>query len=266
MSRGNRGARAANFLAYHQSLATELTAVKDRVRNLIQHWPTDGAFKESALRIVLRRHLPETLQVGTGFNVSRCGECSTQIDLLIVDRSYPTLFKEGDLLIVTPSAVRAIIEVKTKLSQNKFQKVLDNVAKCKLLCWESLTYNKIFTGLFVYESAKNDQSKNLNRAVKKVNDAKLGYIDAISYGHDIFGMLHEWFELPDRPRLQNVWVLWRVPDMAPGYFISSILGKLLASAIIDDGEVWAPIQIGNNPIAYIDPQSNKFIQLPSSSP
>jgi hypothetical protein len=59
-----------DFLAFHRSLCDELKAIKDRVRNLIQHWPTDGAFKESALRSVLRRHLPESVYIGTGFVVT----------------------------------------------------------------------------------------------------------------------------------------------------------------------------------------------------
>ena len=103
-----------DFLAYHQSLAAELNAVKDRVRHLIRHWPTDGSFKESVLRSVLRRHLPESLFIGTGFIVTAT-DCSTQIDLLIVDKEHPRLFWDGDLIIVTPEAVKAVIEVKTGL-------------------------------------------------------------------------------------------------------------------------------------------------------
>lgn len=56
--------------AYHRSIANELQSLKDRVRNLVRHWPTDGEYKEVALRNVLRRHLPETLHVGRGFIVT----------------------------------------------------------------------------------------------------------------------------------------------------------------------------------------------------
>ena len=125
----------SDLLAYHVSLAAEMNAIKDRVRHLIRHWATDGAFKEAALRMVLRRHLPETLQIGTGFIVNNLSEHSTQIDVLIVDRSHPTLFKDGDLLIVTPSAVRAIIEVKTLISGPKaFEDALDKLAECRRIC------------------------------------------------------------------------------------------------------------------------------------
>jgi len=104
-----------DFLAYHKSLNAELVAIKDRVRNLVpRHWPTDGLFKESVLRHVLRRHLPESLFVGTGFIVTE-QTCSRQIDVLVLDKQRPRLFCDGDLAIATPDAVRAAIEVKTGL-------------------------------------------------------------------------------------------------------------------------------------------------------
>jgi hypothetical protein len=161
---------------------------------------------------VLRRHLPETLQVGTGFIVNRRKECSTQIDLLIVDRSHPTLFKDGDLLIVTPSAVRAIIEVKTTLSgPQAIQEALDKLADCKLLCQEWPGWNKVFTGLFVYEDA-NSQARNLIQAVKQIYDRRRGWIDSLAYGPDVFGMFHESSQLPGGISVRNQWSIWRVPS------------------------------------------------------
>jgi len=51
---------------YFESLATELDALKNRVRNFIQdrHWQTDGEWKESVLRAFLRRNLPKSVQIG----------------------------------------------------------------------------------------------------------------------------------------------------------------------------------------------------------
>src|SRR5688500_4396773 len=102
--------------AHFKSLAAEITAVKDHVQNLIgsAHWPTVGAWKETVLRSILRRHLPPALQIGSGFVISENGR-SNQIDVLIYDDSGPVLFRDGDLVIVTPDVVRAAIEVKTRI-------------------------------------------------------------------------------------------------------------------------------------------------------
>ena len=91
------------FISYLQSMTNELDSIRDRVRQLVKHWPTDGHFKESVLRQFLRRHLPESVTVGTGFVVN-FEEASGEIDVLVIDRNMPTLFKEGELLIVTPES------------------------------------------------------------------------------------------------------------------------------------------------------------------
>jgi hypothetical protein len=104
-----------DFASYHRSVGDELFATKDRIRNLVRHWPTDGEHTEAALRSVLRRILPPSLVIGRGFVVGP-DAASTQADILIVDGAKPTLFRDGDLLIVTPDAVRAVIEVKTRFS------------------------------------------------------------------------------------------------------------------------------------------------------
>ena len=109
---------AMNVTDYYRSLASELHAVKNRVRNFIgsHHWPTDGEWKESVLRTVLRRHLPSNMKVGRGF-VVRPERPSKQIDVLIYDASKPVLYQDGDLVIVTCDAVKGIIEVKSNIER-----------------------------------------------------------------------------------------------------------------------------------------------------
>ena len=155
-----------DFLAYHRSLAAELNAVKDRVRHLIRHWPTDGSFKESVLRNVLRRHLPESLFVGTGFVVT-AADCSRQIDLLIVDKDHPRLFWDGDLIIVTPDAVRAVIEVKTGLDgPSAIEEAIMTLAANKKTWVKALYGCNNWTGLFVFE-ARGDHGEAILRSVAK---------------------------------------------------------------------------------------------------
>jgi len=100
---------------YFKSLTVELESLKDRVRFLIenQHWQTDGEWKESVVRQVLRRHLGTSTAVGRGFVVSAHGS-SHQLDVLMFDALKPVLFRDGDLAFVTPDAVVGIIEVKAR--------------------------------------------------------------------------------------------------------------------------------------------------------
>jgi hypothetical protein len=116
--------------AHFLSIASELEALRDRVRNFIQdnHWQTDGEWKESVLRTVLRRHVPSTYNVGRGFVITE-GGCSDQIDVLIYDNSKPVLYKDGDLAFVTADAVRAIIEVKPTATMAKYRDAVNHLAK-----------------------------------------------------------------------------------------------------------------------------------------
>jgi len=61
-----------DVIKYFESLSTELSSLKDRVRYIIddKHWLTDGEWKESVLRSILRRHLPSSVCVGSGFLVT----------------------------------------------------------------------------------------------------------------------------------------------------------------------------------------------------
>ena len=126
-----------DFIAYQESITGELRVTKNRVRNLIgqAHWQTDGEHKETILRQVLSAHLPESVRVGKGFICypeQYCGhrKASYQIDILITNKNYPTLMKEGDLVLVTAETVEAIIEVKSRLPESCIEEVSDRAVIC----------------------------------------------------------------------------------------------------------------------------------------
>jgi len=223
-----------NFVKYWQSLGKDLEATKDRVRNLIgdSHWLTEGTYKEIILRNTIEHHLPENLKICTGFVCS--GECiSTQIDLLIIDKSAFTLFKEGNFVIVTPSAVRAIIEVKTTLdSPSDIQKTLTKLAENSTLSQDRLAPGPFWAGLFVFES-KVDRQKELLRALKRTKS-----VHCVSYGLNTF--IRFWDNHPNVG--EPCWISYRLSNLAAGYFIGNIIAKLTPNMDIEDGSVIFPIE------------------------
>src|SRR5690348_10543597 len=100
--------------AYFKSLTREVNALKGRVRHLIEgnHWQTDGEWKESVVRQILRRHLPGSVEVGRGFVVTQ-DAATHQLDVLIFKSSKPVLFRDADLVFVTPDSVVGVVEVKS---------------------------------------------------------------------------------------------------------------------------------------------------------
>lgn len=73
-----------DYLEYQQSVALEFQAYKNRVRNMIgnHHWGEDGRYKEVLLMNYLRRILPNTVSVGTGF-VRVDDKITSQIDIIL---------------------------------------------------------------------------------------------------------------------------------------------------------------------------------------
>ena len=228
-----------NLVRYWQSLGKNLKATKDRVRNLIgdRHWLTEGTYKEIILRNAIERHLPESLRICTGF-VCSDDDISTQIDLLIIDKSAFTLFKEGDLTIVTQSAVRAIIEVKTALTEaSDAADTIMKLAENGRLCEQRSASGPFWSGLFVFES-RGGRPERLLQALRKAK-SETGYsVNCVAYGPKTF--IRFWDNHQD---VQGpCWVSYGLPSLAAGYFVGNIIAALTPGLGYEDGSAIFPIE------------------------
>ncbi len=242
-----------NFLEYHKSIARELDATKDRIRQLIgsRHWQTDGEHKETVLRKVLRDHLPESVSVRRGFVCFR-NETSNQIDILITANDKPTLFKDGELVLVTPDAVKAIVEVKTSLNsrsdiQAAITKLSNNI--------ESIRSNSnigCLAGLFVYEDSENQNIIEdriiLEELQSAANDQQNRVINWIAFGPNRF--FRYWERGYDVSSLcsGNVWHSYELADgLAHAYFLSNVVWDISKERGIIDHHMqyaWFPVEGG----------------------
>lgn len=234
------------YLEYHKSLTDELHALKDRIRNLVEHWPSDGEYKEAALRTVLRRHLPSSLVVGKGFIVTE-GSSSSQIDLLIADGSKPTLFRDGDLMLVTPDCVRAVIEVKTSLP------TFDDVQKCAIklaeigeLCRKNGGAVP-WLGVFSYEGTLRHHAPLLD-AVEAAYRQTGAVIDCIAYGKDRFVRFWKTGELEQGDVSEDVnvekWRLYQLEHLASAYFVGNVVDALSNLSRTQSAFAWYPYRDG----------------------
>ena len=226
-----------NSVDYFRSLSQELVALRDRVRHFIgdRHWLTDGEWKESVLRNFLRRSLSSTVQVGKGFVLSK-SEPSKQIDLLIYDSSKPVLFRDGDVVFVTPDAVRGIVEVKTRLNNSSY---VDCVGKLT----ENLEFVRrnrghAFGGIFAYESTVSDQIA-LQCLQKGANGHDRSAIRIVCLGEDTFA--HYWYLDPIRGNMPvRRWHLYRMSKLSFGYFLHNCIEYSDPHAMSDSKEIWFP--------------------------
>ena len=221
--------------------------MKDRIRNLVRHWGTDGEAKEVALRSVLRRHLPESVIVGRGFVVTSDAS-STQIDILVVDASKPTLFKDGDLLIVTPDAVRGIIEVKTALSTPQQVAVaLSKLSEIEDMCCGAAGRDQVWTGLFIFEE-ENASASRLLRGLASAHEQTRRKVNCISAGRDTF--VRYWDRGTDVNSLERgpVWHAYSLENVAPSYFMGNLIDSIGSVDNSSAGFAWFPVLGGKEPL------------------
>lgn len=227
---------------YFRDLSTELRSVQNRVRQLIGdvHWPSDGAWKESALRAVIRGYLPVSVSVGTGFVLTADGP-STQIDILIYDDSAPVHFRDGDFVVISPDAVRAVIEVKTSLSRPALPTALEKLSGISYLLRKRCLPEPPFIGLFCYTKITCEPDFVLD-ALTQANGRFGDYeISALSFGDSQFYRF--WRFEPGHPSgsLHESWHAYELPALAPGYFIHNVVEHLYPRAVERAEDIWYPV-------------------------
>jgi hypothetical protein len=236
-----------NFLEYHRSIAKEIEITKNRIRHLIglRHLPTDGEWKEIILRKVLRTHLPESLRVGRGFVCWR-DENSSQIDILITACEKPTLFKDGELVLVTPDTVGAIIEVKTSLGsrlkiQNAIDKLSINVKKTRIS-----GNSDCQAGLFVYDRNKIADEIILQALQSAANGQENKVINWIAFGPNRFFRFWKNGKKDVKgPYDGPVWHSYDLPDgLAHAYFVSNVVWDVGRQNSLDMQYAWFPVEGG----------------------
>lgn len=227
---------------YFQDLAREFAAVQNRIRNLIDdaHWPSDGAWKESVLRSVLRRYLPPSFTVGSGFILTPEG-VSTQIDMLICDDSAPFLFRDGDFLIATADCVRAVVEVKTKMTAAQVREALEKLNAVSKLMRKRCMTKRPFLGLFCYQAITSPWASVLDW-LDQINIPRGNYeIRALCFGDSQFYRFWEMDPTGASRQQYDAWHAYELSHVAPGYFIHNLIEHIFPSAFERAQALWYPV-------------------------
>jgi len=223
--------------SYFRSLTGELESLKDRVRNFIhgQHWLTDGEWRETVLRTVLARNLPDTVKIGRGFVLGQKG-ASTQCDIILYKASAPILFREGDLVFLTPDSILGIIEVKSSTNRAILESVLDKFSKIGRLMGSHRAH--CFFGLFSYETTIREDRTVLG-VLHDGCDHESKIVDLINLGCSTF--VKWWKFNPEDPTEHyERWHSYRLEDMSAGYFIGNVVDFVSPDSVGSNNWLWFP--------------------------
>jgi hypothetical protein len=139
-ARKPREEKPADFPAYWQMRMEGATLRLRAAQQIVSHPTTRGDLAENLVRELIREFLPQRWAVGTGFIMEPVATApgkitanrSNQIDVLIYDQfeSAP-VFKDGELVILSPGSAKVAVEVKSTLNKTYVLDSYDNICSAK---------------------------------------------------------------------------------------------------------------------------------------
>ena len=237
-------------IEFHKSTTKELLAIKDRVRNLINHWGEDGRYQEAVIKTMIQRFLPEKFRIGTGFIVRQTHdrgnhEPSKQIDLIIYDTSYPILFKENDFVILTADSVLGIIEVKANATNQGLQQIVKKSNDNGKFIFDAKTDKRkpIFNGIFSYDSTVNNVD-TIAKAIKLPWDEINQDPNKHKFCVNHISLNQNWFykfweqEFNDN---RNPHFLYEIDELSFSFFISNLMDWISGTSVLENSNLWFPV-------------------------
>lgn len=202
------------------------------------HWQTDGEWKESVLRDILSRTIPETARIGRGFILNQ-DHPSTQIDILVYRHDTPVFFRDGNLVFIPPEGVLAVVEVKSIVNTTSLKEALLKLSRARQFV-NSKANGSILFGLFCYETNISGNESALN-ILKEVCSTEDKVIDLICLGSSTF--IKWWNHKPNGgSEAYNKWHSYTLEGLAPGYFIHNILMHTTTDRYWLNQDMWFPAE------------------------
>ena len=235
-------------IEFHKSTTKELLAIKDRVRNLINHWGEDGRYQEAVIKMMIQRFLPEKFRIGSGFIARQTRERgnhkpSKQIDLIIYDTSFPILFKENDFVILTPDSVMGIIEVKADAVNQGLQQIVEKSNENGKFIFDARIdkTKPLFNGIFSYESRVINVETIANAIKTPWNNLDINKhkycVNHISLNQNWFYKFWEQeYNEGNHPHL-----LYEIRELSFSFFISNLMDWLSGTSVIENSNLWFPV-------------------------
>lgn len=129
-----RAEEASGLAELFRKKRSQLLSALESDASAVSHAPTKGRGTELNWMRMLEVHLPERYTVGSGFVIDSTGKTSQQIDLVVYDRQYSTVFHDqNDILIVPAESVYAVFEVKPEISKPHVRYAGEKIASVRRL-------------------------------------------------------------------------------------------------------------------------------------
>jgi hypothetical protein len=234
-----------NVAKHFRSITGELDSLKGRVRNFIadKHWLTDGEWKESVLRTMIAQRIPDTVRIGRGFVLTEHGP-TTQCDIIMYRSDCPVLFRDADLVFLTPDAVLAIVEVKSRATKEIFR---DAIRKLATIGHKLGRHSEhCCLSLFAYEIAADPRQWYKDVLPAECRQAS-EVVDLVNLGCSSFVRWWEYNPFGGDAHYEN-WHSYKLEDTSAGYFIANLIDKVSSGTVALDERFWYPERSKENDV------------------
>ncbi len=175
---------------FYRRIQDDIIIKRDAICSLLTDPRIIGDYYEAIIRDAVRDTVSSSFGVGRGVVLNENGQASRESDIIIYSAAeYGTLFKSGDIVVVSPDAVRCVMQVKGSISMDNLNDSFTNLQSVNNLrpgiwkfivgfktnteymslvqkCAESKTVN----GIFVFSSTYRDETEDISLQWKKLSN------------------------------------------------------------------------------------------------
>ncbi len=115
---------------YYQRIQDKLLIQKEIIDALLKNQNTGvrSDYYEAIVRDLVRENVPKAFSVSRGIILNKEGQNSEECDLILYESSsFDAWFQSGEIVVVSPEAVRAVIEVKRTLNHRNIHDAISNL-------------------------------------------------------------------------------------------------------------------------------------------
>ena len=150
---------------YYRKIQDKVLVQRDIIKSLVKDQRVIGDYYEAIIRDVIRENVAEAFAVRRGVVLSKEGKTSSECDIIVYSAAeYGPLFKSGEIVVISPDAVRCVVEVKGTLNKRHLSNAVKNLSSVNELrsgIWKLIVG---FNTNILYQSLVNQcvQSKTVN--------------------------------------------------------------------------------------------------------
>jgi hypothetical protein len=173
---------------YYRKVQEKVMVQRDIICSLLKDPRIIGDYYEAIIRDSVREVVPSSFAVARGVVLAPDGRASKECDIIIYSTAeYGPLFTSGDIVVVSPEAVRCVIQVKGTISHDNMTDAMASLALVDSLrpgIWKlivgfktNVDYQELVSlcaqsqavnGIFVFSSSAREETEDISLQMQKL--------------------------------------------------------------------------------------------------